>query len=254
MKRVLSLVFGFSLVCVIGAGEKAPGELTDPLEIVKKVDAATKAVTAAKYHVVYEGLGEAAAITGKVEADVTAVGFAGTMPEKYVMDAKVTLPGKTSPLHITIGSDSETFYAIHHDTKTAYVDIDPAVIGDAGRILGRALMIEFTHPTPFSDEINATSRELRGSKMIDGQDCYEIHVVYAVPQAPQATWYFSKKDFLPRARIDTAAMPDGRKLQQQKVISGLEANPKLDDAAFKFKLPAGYKQTDDFAPNILPSR
>ena len=40
--------------------------------------------------------------------------------------------------------------------------------------------------------------ELKGSKKISGEDCYEIHVVYASENAPEATWYFSKKDFLPR--------------------------------------------------------
>lgn len=255
MKRAFVLLLGVLVVCSTSYGaEEKPGDLTDPLEIVKKVDAAAKAVMSVKYDVVWEGLGEAASMTPKVQASVVASGLVGSTPEKYFVDAKITLPGSSEPLRVTMGTDNDMFFVIHHHTKTAYEDIDPAVMGNAGRFLRQAWMIEYLHPTPFSDEINGKSRELRGSKTIDGVDCYEVHVVYSVPAAPEATWYFSKKDFLPRARIDTRTMPDGRKLASQKTVSNLVVAPKLDESAFKLKLPEGYKKTDDFAPDIGPTR
>jgi hypothetical protein len=232
------------------ADDKKPGGLTDPVEILKKVDAAAKAVKAVKYDVVYEGLAAAAANTPKVEASIIASGFAGNAPEKYLVDAKIILPNATNPRRITGGTDNDMFYVVHHDTKMAYEDIDPAVMGTAAQIIARAWMIEFVHPTPFSDELNGRTRELRGSKTIDGEDCFEVHVVYAVERAPQATWYVSKKDFLPRGRIDTYMRPDGQQLVWQKTISNLVINPELDDEVFKLKLPEGYTKTDDFAPGL----
>jgi outer membrane lipoprotein-sorting protein len=110
------------------------------------------------------------------------------------------------------------------------------------------MMIEFLHETPFSDEINGKKQELKGSKKINGEDCYEVHVVYAAEQAPEAIWFFSKKDFLPRCRMDVGKTPDGRKYVQTKTLSNVVVDPKLDDKTFKLKLPDGYTKTDDFAP------
>jgi hypothetical protein len=259
MKRALALFLSICLVTVAVRAEdekpdaSKPGELTDPLEIVKKVDAAAKAVNSVKYNVVWEGLEAAAAQTPKVEASVIASGLVNATPQKYFIDAKITFPNSSEPLRITCGTDNDMFFVIHHHTKTAYEDIDPAVMGNVARFFQRALMIEYIHPTPFTDEINGRSRELRGSKTIDGEDCYEVHVVYAVEQAPQATWYFSKRDFLPRGRIDSMVRGEQR-FVWQKMVSGLVANPKLDDEVFKLKLPEGYKKTDDFAPDITPPR
>ena len=263
MKRSFVLVLGISLLAATVHAEeikpegketdaKSPGELTDPLEIVKKVDEAAKAVMAVKYNVVWEGLEAAAARTPRVEASVVASGLIGANPEKYLIDAKITLPGATEPLRVTCGTDNDMFFVIHHHTKMAYEDIDPAVMGNVARFFQRALMVEYLHPTPFSDEINGRSRELRGSKTMDGEDCYEVHVVYAVARAPEATWYFSKKDFLPRGRIDTFAPAGAQRQVWQKMVSNLVANPKLDESVFKLKLPEGYTKTDDFAPDIGP--
>ncbi len=108
------------------------------------------------------------------------------------------------------------------------------------------MMIEFLFETPFTDEIKGKKQELKGSKEINGVDCYEVHVVYATDQI--ATWCFSKKDFLPRRRVDEGKTRDGRAYRADKTIAKLIADPKLDKDAFKLKLPDGYTKTDDFAP------
>jgi hypothetical protein len=281
MKRSLSLVLVLSLVCAAASAQEKPARGTpdkpkksmakkskqearrkdkekaatagDPLDILRKVDAAAKALNAVRYDVVVETTGAAEAIAGKTKASITATGAAPAgsgqpLPERFVIEAEITLPEKKETRRITGGSDGEVFYIIHHDEKKAYVDIDPAVLGSAGRELARAMMIEFLHPTPFDDEINGRSRELLGSKMIGDEDCYEIHVVYASEQAPEAVWYFSKRDFLPRCRVDKFTLPDGRKGAIKKTITRLEVEPKLDGDAFVLKLPEGYTKTDEFAP------
>jgi hypothetical protein len=230
------------------AGEKKGGEPACPVEILKKVDAACKAVKTVKYDVVFEATGPTPAKNAKVEASVILSGFAHGSPEKSLIDARVQRAESAEVRRITGGGDGEAFFVVDHQAKKAYEDIDPQVVGSFGRTLGSAVMIEFVHEKPFSDEINGKSQELRGSKEINGVDCYEIYVVYAAKAAPKATWYFGKKDFLPRGRIDEFTGPDGQKTVWKKMISNLLVEPKLDKEVFKLKLPEGYTKTDDFAP------
>lgn len=263
MWRLTSLLLGLALVVPAAFAEdegkcpKKAGELTDPVEILKKVDAAAKAVTAVKYDVTVDGMGALAERAGKVQASITATGYSSAgggrfSAEKYYVDAKVTLPGSTTVKHISGGTDNDLFFVVHHDTKMAYEDIDPGVMGASARAFQAGMMIEFFVPEPYSDELNGKSQKLTGSKQVGGEDCYEVQVVYAAENAPEATWYFSKKDFLPRGRIDKFRLPDGQEGMLRKMITKLEVDPKLDEAVFKLKLPKGYTKTDDFAPNLTP--
>ena len=102
--------------------------------------------------------------------------------------------------------------------------------------------MEFVTPEPFTDEINGKSQKITGSKVIDGEDCYEIHVIYAVEKAPEAVWYISKKDFLPRGRIDKINIPNEVSGTIEKSLSNLKVDPKLDKETFKLKLPKDYKK------------
>ena len=250
MKRCICLILAFAIVPAVAlATEAKPGEPTDSdaVKILKKLDAAAKAVKAVKYTVTAKGTGELAALVPELEGTFILVGYdAQGMAEKYLIEATVTLPGSSEKKKLTAGTDADMYFVVDHEAKKAYEDIDPAVMGNLGRNLLGGLMIEFVHPTPFADEINGKTQEITGSKMIGGEDCYEIHVVYANDQ--EATWYVSKKDFLPRARTDVRTLRDGRKGTMEKVITKLEVDPKVGDDTFKLKLPEGYTKTDDFAP------
>ena len=242
MKRTVVLMLG---LCV-GAAACYADELTDPVEILKKVDAAAKAVKVAKYKATVKGTGAFESRAATSEGTVVLSGWGGGGPKKFWVHAKTKRPGSSETTELTAGTDSEDYYLINHATKKAYVDIDPAVIGSSGRPLQALLTLEFVHPTPFSDEIDAKKQELKGSKTIGGEDCYEIHVTYANDQ--KAIWHFSKKDFLPRARLDLRSSPSGESGGQQKIMTDLEIEPKFENDPFKFKLPEGYTRTDDFAP------
>jgi hypothetical protein len=256
MKRTLCLLLSVSFVSLAAYGQEPtkPDELTDPLEILKKVDAAARAVSSFKYKSVAEAPAAFAARFGyqKIEATFIVNGVTNGQPEKFFVDAKITLPGEAGTRRVTAGSDNDMFYIIDHQGKIAYEDIDPAVMGAAGNFLQRAMMIELSHPTPFSDEMNGRSRELRGSETVGGEDCYVVHVVYASEQSPEATWSFSKKNFLPLKRIDAYGTPGGgQPATHVKTLTDLVVDPKVTDEMFQLKLPEGYTKTDDFAPNFL---
>ena len=227
------LMFPASLVWAEDTKTAPDDEVTT---LLKKVDAAAKAVKAVRYEVVAKGLGRQAF---ELEGTYTFSGLEGNFPQKFLFDIAVKMPGSTETQKFTGGGDGEDFFLIDHAEKKAYADIDPAVLGTRfRRASAPGLMIEFVHEAPFNDEIIATAKTLKGSKEIEGEDCHEIDVTYQNGQ--RATWFFSKKDLLPRKRIDPG--------NTEKTLKNLVADPKLGDDAYKFKLPKGYTQVDDFAP------
>jgi outer membrane lipoprotein-sorting protein len=158
------------------------------------------------------------------------------------------MTGSADAKDFIIGGNGDTFFFVDPERKIVYEDLDPSVIGPRGaRAMGLA-MIEFTYPTPFSDEIGARTVELKGEEKIGDEDCHKIYLVYN--QAGQAaTWWFSKKDHLPRAVERVFTSPDGGQGTTMLKITKLEAGPKLEDSIFETVLPEGYtKNTDDFAP------
>lgn len=226
-------------------GAAASASTTEAVEILKKADAAAKTVQSAKYEVKFEGLGETASKFPVVEGTFLLAELSDHGPKKYRIDAKLTATGK-EPRKVTAGSDGETYYLLDHDTKKAYVDIDPNVIGrTTGGPLRQAMVGEFGHPRPFGDEIEGKVKELKGSKVINGEDCFEIFVTYKQPQ--DAIWWFSKKDFLPRARQDIIKRDTGV-TTSMRTLGKLEVNPTIAPDAFKLVIPDGYEKTDDFAP------
>lgn len=250
MKRLvlLATVFAISLnfASSIIAQEDKPAskESSEAIEILKKVDAAAKAVKIAKYKATYKGTGGRPVAT--VEGSVVIKGWAGRSPEKFFADVTVKKPDAAEAIHITVGGDGEEYYVTDHAAKKSYVDIDPMVLGSTGRPAQNLFTLEFVHPTPFSDEINATKQELRGSKTIGGVDCYEIFVEYT--NGRQAVWHFGKKDFLPRARLDIFKNPQGEEFRRQRIMTDLVVDSAVSEDVFKFKLPKGFEKVDDFAP------
>ena len=210
-------------------------------KILEKVDAAAKAVKGVKYDVVAERSGGQGF---KLKGTYTFTGLEGPLPKKFLADIEVTAPGSADTHKYTGGCDGENYFVIDHADKKAYVDIDPAVLGTRfGRAFRAGLMIEFVHDNPFSDEIKAESKTMKGTKTVGGVECYEIAIAYAAAGGQKAIWCFSKKDFLPRRRVDITSRGE-----TEKTITNLIVDPKIDDATFKFKLPEGYTQVDDFAP------
>lgn len=248
MKRTLFVALGLTLMTpALFAADDKTKELTDAVEILRRVDAAAKAVNAVKYDATFKTKGGPAARAIEVEGTVILSGWQGGGAAKFRYEAKVKKPGSSEVTKISLGGDGETFFVIDHAAKKAYVDIDPAVSGTTGRPARNLATLEFVHSSPFSDELNGTKQELTGSKTIGGVDCYVVHVVYA-NAAQEAIWYFSKKDFLPRGREDIFIGSDGERTGRVKFLTNVVVDPKLDAGTFAFSLPEGYTKTDDFAP------
>lgn len=219
----------------------------EAVEILKKVDDATKAVKAVRYNATAQGTGAAAARAPRAEGKVLMSGKDEQGTPKFRVEAKVQPPDSGEAKEYTAGHDGNLFYLIDPSKKMVYADIDAQILGGAGRNMGGLLMREFSHPTPFSDEINSVRAEIKGSKKIGDQDCYEILVVYREkPQPLEAIWYFSKKDYLPRRVDRLVTNAAGEKGAAELSITDLIVDPKTADDAFKLVVPDGFEKTDEF--------
>ncbi len=219
----------------------------DPIEILKKVDAAAKAVNGVWFKAAVKVSGIATSRMSDAEGEVVMIGWNGNIPEKFYSRVKTTQPGSEEPMELEGGGDGDSFFLVDHAAKKGYEDMDPGVMGSSGNALRALSMIEFVHATPFSDEINADKAEIVGSETVGGVECYQIHVVYAGGQG-ESTWSFSKEDYLPRRRVRHFTIPDQGEGTIEITVTDLQVDPKVEPARFKMKLPAGYEKIDDFAP------
>ena len=217
------------------------------VEILKKVDAAIRAVHAVQYKGTVTATGAVATFVPPLEGTAIISGESGGSYQKFRFDVKVKTAGSEEAKRFTVGGDGDTYYLIDWQNKIAYEDLDPAVVGSDGQTARGLGMVEFIHPKPFSDEINAERAELKESIKIGGEDCYVIDVTYA-GRGGRSIWYFSKKDLLPRRRDQVSTGSRSPEGTIERIITDLVVDPKLDDGVFKLDLPEGFKKTDEFAP------
>lgn len=251
MKYATILALGLSLLLLSSAVAQDTGkkdrELPDGMEILKKADAAAKALKAVQYKAATKGLGADEARLPKVEGSVVMSGWLNFTPQKFRYDVKVQRPGSSEIVEYSAGSDGNMVYLVDPSKKIAYEDIDPAVLGSNARLVSSIAVRKLLYPEAFAEEIKAEKVELKGVAKVGDQDCYEVHVHYG-KDGGDGVWYFSKADFLPR-RIDRMTpAPNGETGGRQTILTDLAINPKFDKDPFKLTLPEGFTKTDDFAP------
>lgn len=219
------------------------------VELLKKVDEAAKAVKTCRYKSERVGSGGLADQIATLRGTVTV----GEMVEKVgapkirVAGSRVTSNSEDAA-EFVVGFDGEDFYLLDMQRKIAYVDVDQQVIGsDGGQLLVGLTMPEFTHPAPFSDEINAEKAEIVGTEEVAGEMCNVVQVVYAGGRG-EAKWWFSKRDLLPRRREQMIRARDV-KGSWILTVRELEVNPKFEEGTFEFAVPEGFEESEDFAPN-----
>ena len=229
------------------AAEAEPSEeVSEALAILMKVDAATKAVQGVRYKASVKPSGVATNFRSPAEGWAILHGWSGSRAEKFYGEVTTTRAGSEEPVKLAGGGNGEIFFLIDHQSKKAYYDMDPAMMGSGGRALRSLSMGEFVHPAPFDDELNAGSIELQGKETVGGVECYKIHIDYGGGQ--KSTWLFSTEDFLPRRRIQHFSIPNQGEGSLEVTITDLEVDPEVDAKLFELRLPEGYEEINDFAP------
>lgn len=253
MKSWIGAALALVVAGSVMAQEPAPAAVAPPardpaaLEVLKKADTATKAVTAVHYSATATPTGVAVNFAAAAEGESWMEGWAGRFPAKFLARLKTKKPGSDETVEFTAGGNGEQYFLLDHAAKKAYVDMDPNVFGTAGRAIFGFTMVEFVHDAPFDDELNAETVELLEDKEVAGEPCYQVRVVYGGGQG-ESVWLFAKKDHLPRGRVQRFTIPGQGDGAMERTLSALQIDPKMDPALFVFKLPAGYQQINDFAP------
>lgn len=254
MYRTLAAMMVLTAARALAQPAEMSAQGLDAIEILKKVDAATKAVRAVEYTGRLEGKAAAESHTLIVEGTVVMSGAVDVprtrdlvAPKRYLCDVITTDPHSGKTRHLAIGADGKSYYLIDHDAKKVYVGSTPEVLGTISRPAVALWMREFIHPEPFSDEINGDTQVLTDSKRIGDEDCYEIHIIYK-NAIGEALWWFSKRDFLPRGVQRVMNTPSGQRAIQQWQITNLVADPKLPEDAFKLVIPERYAKVKGNAP------
>lgn len=256
MKKMMVLMLCCCMTGMVMAQTDAEAAKEEPAKVInkeaqdilKKVDAKIKEIKTVRYDVSAKGTGSNAARFPEITGSVIQHGVDTNPAAKFFWDGTVKRPGSAESRRITGGTDGDLFFLIDYGAKMVYEDIDRAVLGSDGQIFRQSVMQEFTHPRPFSDEINAESIEMLADESVGGVECFKIKVTYA-NISQEATWYFGKKDLLPR-RVDRYS-PD-RNGGSSMTITNLEADPKLDAKVYSVKVPEGFEKTDEFAPMRQP--
>lgn len=204
------------------------------------------------YRGTFKGTGWVAKLVPKVEG--TAV--VGSPSEwdiiRFRAEVKLTPSDSSETLEFSVGSDGDLFFLVDPKTKTAYEDMDPAVLGKRARDLQRLVMREFVSPHPFGEKLKPDTLELKGTETVGGVECHKILIKGDGTNGdPDRILLIARKDLLPRGirrlyapRTDADGAPGTTEL----MVTDLKVNPKFAQNPFKLVLPPGFTKTDEFAP------
>lgn len=231
------------------ANENAP--TNEAIEILRRVDAAAKAVKSVKYTGSFRGTDWLANRVSQVEGTAAIAGVTGSAPrisrfDQFRFDVRVQNNDSEEVRRFIAGHVGESFYLVDWQKQIVHVGSIPDVLGSDGRTAQAIGMVEFVHPTPFSDEINGEEAALTGTAMVGSEPCYVIDVTYR--GGSESTWYFSQKDFLPR-RVDRVYRRGGQRATTELVVTDLVVGPELNASALALVVPEGFEKTNRFPPN-----
>jgi len=252
MHRKTRFITGASIaLAIIAAPLLAGGEkLSDPKEILKRADAAMKAVKTVSYDAKYTSEGWVKPFVADVEGKVVLGPDGEYDVPRFYCEVEMKKPDWDAPQSFTAGCDGNEYYLIDAKTKKAHHDMDPVVLGANSRDIQRVSMREFTADEPFKDELAAKDISLTSTKTIDGEMCYEVEIKTEGGRQKAVVWWISTKDFLPRGvkRVHAPRGGEGEDGSTQLMIRNVIATKKNKPEVFTLKVPAGYTKTDEFAP------
>ncbi len=245
MPRISTIAAGLLLI-------GAPVFAQDPkaLEVLRRADAATKAVKACSYDAEFSSDGgttlRVSNIRGTVKLRDGRVGFIQRLAGKDAKrtpsiraDLTIQLHDEEGQKRLCIASDGRLVTFI--DEKEKYYLTQALPVGEPMLDAAKSLeMIEFLHPTPFSDELNGREQKHEGTKEIGGVECDVVYVRYQ-QEGIEARWYFGREDHLPR-RVDRIFTMRNFKGTRTLTLSNLDATPSMCESDFRPDCPPGFEK------------
>jgi len=256
------LVAGMGLFALAGmpagvlAGDDAKPDL---VELLQKADAATRQVRALSYDVALFGIGSAAERVTRIDGHVDArQERRGLMGAFHLGEA----PANDEPRdafrfkgEYETGGFSRRFDVATDGHKRVRLDFSRNIYAEGGdgaeelvKPFRPLFMLEYFHPTPFSDEINGKSRAYLGIEKVGETDCHVIDVVYG-RKGVDTRWYFGVVDYLPR-RVERKVIMGGKVTGATVLqLTNLDIAPAFDDETFVPPVPEGFERREFDALN-----
>ncbi len=217
------------------AGGLAALAAPNPKRIVARVNEATKQVHAVSYHARTWGEGSLKGIV-HASGEVRALGSDENSLIGLLIRVDAAESGKPG---LRLVQHRDQFMLLDDESKTYYVgnwSDAAAALGVSGEWLW---MVEFIHPTPFEDELNADELRYEGQQEVAGVKCHVIYVIYAGGRG-ESRWYFGVEDNLPH-RVDRIFVgADGQHAIRVLELRDLKINPSLSEKEFVVTPPDDY--------------
>lgn len=173
-------------------------------------------------------------VTGKsMLKGQTATGF-----DRFQFDGEVDARTAQQKKNVVVSSDGTKYFLIDHSEKVYIATENPQELGVIPQVISIALMIEYTHPKPYKDEL-AGRVELTGYETIGGVDCYIVSITYRTGGAT-AEWTVGKEDYLPRRVRRRTSGPEAVQQVTEMTITNLKVDEELADEKFRPAQPEGY--------------
>ncbi len=239
----------------------AANDNPDVIELLKKADAATRAVRAVEYEGELFGTGalkdQISRVKGALKVKhgrrslLDAVAGRASSSQVLRFDGSIKLPGIDEPIVVKIVTDGKQVYCLNETDKT-FVQGESAQVRSLLNAVKMFQMREYLFPTPFSDEIEAKFVRYEGTKKIGKVKCDVVFVVYQ--DDSKSRWYFGRDDYLPR-QVDRLARPslwgrrtgrlDGSDAPTESAyvikITSLNVQPTLSAEDFVLTRPKGFE-------------
>jgi hypothetical protein len=218
----------------------------DAKAIVKRAADALARVQIASYQLDYKTTGWMSAFFPNYRGPVMVGKDTANKAQRFKCTITVEPSNSSEVREVTAGADGDVFFIIDTKTRTVHADIDPGVLGKDMWVVQFSVLREFALSNPFEDALKSGEFRLEEARRVDGEDCFAVWIKPSTD--PPATWYFAKKDFLPRRVSYAAKNEKGEESVSEMTLGRLVIIPQPDKDPFAIVVPEGYKKTDDFAP------
>jgi outer membrane lipoprotein-sorting protein len=225
---------------------KKTAELTDAKAILERTAEALKKVQTVSYEVEYNVTGWFAKFLPNIRGTIVIGKDTPQKVQRFHSTLTVQKVGSSESTEVNAGADGNIYFVIDPNTKVVYADIDPAVLGKAQWGVQFSMVREFAEAEPFADALKSGEVRPADSARVDEEDCYALWI--KSPTNPEALWFFSKRDFLPRRISFRQTNDEGKEATAENILHKLTVNPTFVKNPFELVVPEGYTKTDEFAP------
>jgi outer membrane protein assembly factor BamB len=214
---------------------KTDGSIQEPRELINIASAKFRTISSVEYDINVKGAEAEESTFGSLTSKVKMLGYASWIPEYFKMEGSFREAEKDDSSAFIAGSDGNEFYYIDKDKNTIIKGVEFSDAGTDIRRLSYGLVAEFVSDDPLSDEKTAEKMEISGIKEINGEECYELSIAFPQYGNYEVIWYFSVKDFLPRARTIKYTMQNGKRGGYIQILSNIDINKHSKPNIFKIR-------------------